>query len=862
MFLLDFGRTSVLPCSYSHIRQLLPQFCSVLPAQAVVARLAHIVPPLGSGGVWPESTSELFLKVAAQACRMREDSGMVGLVARMDGWGQDGVPVVTLYDTVTNTEENGIDLAKVLVTEGEARIVQIEERPCLSSHFPNVDKEHIVVDERLFINLEHILGVQMKIEKTMTQLVISEKERGIVLKMIELQRKWTQEMYDLQFEKVREGGMPGNVCINVDTTYDVVAEDEMRGEGDRKKIIKVNKCKKMDVEARADEGCVKTAGGDQSDGIGREISSKNEFPQLSARSSVEKCYRKSDINSITENDWTVGQICIAKWIEDYVWYRAQILEIVAEGLFNVIFIDYGNKADVGINDLVKTVSDIPGGDHVDENIENASSNEVCIQGYSEHCEHQPIDKPTKVHQKWSIGEVGIAKWVEDDVWYRAKILDIGDEGLYTVIFIDYGNESEVGENNFVMTVSDVPFDEQKDENVEELSMLSTSPKSQHQISNEITAGNEWIVGENCIAKWREDDVWYRAKIAEIGEEGLFKVIFMDYGNEAEVGGDYLVKTVFDVPTEEEKDENVNDVNLVELSATSTLKKSEEQTSDIKEKCLEWTVGQFCVAKWIKDDVWYRAKILDRGAEGLFNVVFIDYGNEAEVGLGDLVSSKADVPEGNWIDIYLERDDLPDHEDDCFDSVEMSLRSVSNEANNVKVNEIYQTEVDIKMDLEMKTVYDIVEMKEGRVLYDSKMKESSYGDSAGAGKGKFVSRLHVSHGVIHLVTWKKIRWVISMEISKLIPEWLSGYDCLNIVLKYKSVNFQMETLDARDEKEIWQELVMEGVGGLVDRNGKSVSTLSLYRFEDFFDILDILQVDLGMLYGNIMEIWEESKDFEI
>ena len=116
---------------------------------------------------------------------MREDSGMVGLVARMDGWGHDGVPVVTLYGTVTNTEENGIDLAKVLVTEGEARIVQIEERPCLSSHFPNVDKEHIVVDERLFINLEHILGVQMKIEKTMTQLVISEKERGIVLKMIE-----------------------------------------------------------------------------------------------------------------------------------------------------------------------------------------------------------------------------------------------------------------------------------------------------------------------------------------------------------------------------------------------------------------------------------------------------------------------------------------------------------------------------------------------------------------------------------------------------------------------------------------------------------------------------------------------------
>ena len=111
---------------------------------------------------------------------MREDRDMVGLVARMEGWGQDGVLVVTLYDTVTNMEENGIDLAILLVREGEARIADIEERPCLSSHFPKVEEEHIVVDESLFTYLEHIFGVQLEIQNTMAQLVTSEKERKIV----------------------------------------------------------------------------------------------------------------------------------------------------------------------------------------------------------------------------------------------------------------------------------------------------------------------------------------------------------------------------------------------------------------------------------------------------------------------------------------------------------------------------------------------------------------------------------------------------------------------------------------------------------------------------------------------------------
>ena len=43
--------------------------------------------------------------------------------------------------------------------------------------------------------------------------------------------------------------------------------------------------------------------------------------------------------------------------------------------------------------------------------------------------------------------------------------------------------------------------------------------------------------------------------------------------------------------------------------------------------------------------------------------------------------------------------------------------------------------------------------------------------------------------------------------------------------------------AAEEEEFWQELVMAEVGGgLLDRKGNLVSTLSLYRFVDLMEIL--------------------------
>merc|ERR1719334_1016714 len=120
----------------------------------------------------------------------------------------------------------------VLVKEGEARTLDREEKPCLRQDFPKVEEE--LGEESLFTYLEHLLGVQFKILNTMSQLGTSEKENKIVFEMTELHQKYRkliEEMYDLQFEKMKEveiSEIVGNSNM-VDTSNKVVVKDKTFG---------------------------------------------------------------------------------------------------------------------------------------------------------------------------------------------------------------------------------------------------------------------------------------------------------------------------------------------------------------------------------------------------------------------------------------------------------------------------------------------------------------------------------------------------------------------------------------------------------------------------------------------------------
>ena len=56
-------------------------------------------------------------------------------------------------------------------------------------------------------------------------------------------------------------------------------------------------------------------------------------------------------------------------------------------------------------------------------------------------------------------------------------------------------------------------------------------------------------GSDCVARWSEDQVWYRAQVAEVRPSGEFLVVFTDYGNSDLVEEGGILAGVEELPQE-------------------------------------------------------------------------------------------------------------------------------------------------------------------------------------------------------------------------------------------------------------------------------------------------------------------------
>merc|ERR1719318_356046 len=174
----------------------------------------------------------------------------------------------------------------------------------------------------------------------------------------------------------------------------------------------------------------------------------------------------------------VGDSVVARWSEDDVWYNAVVDSLdEVTGEAHVTFIDYGNTATVSISKIVATANDIPADEleMVDECVQLtsylplqsgplASIKEEEVSSSPSTPEASPPCKAV-TRKAWKVGEVCIARWADDGVWYNGKILELGDMGCL-VRFSDYGNEDTVREEDMVRKVGDIPADNDIDECVE------------------------------------------------------------------------------------------------------------------------------------------------------------------------------------------------------------------------------------------------------------------------------------------------------------------------------------------------------------------------------------------------------------
>jgi len=435
-------------------------------------------------------------------------------------------------------------------------------------------------------------------------------------------------------------------------------------------------------------------------------------------------------------EYVMGTMCLAKWGKDGIWYNAKIDKDCRERGVEVTFMNYNNSDFVKRENIVFSEEELPEGALVDGGVDQLVA-----------------------------GDLVVAKWQEDGVWYNAEILR-KELGRYLVLFIDYGNEALVEAQEVLLDVLDIPEREVLDMNVEVLREAVLD--SMDGVGVEATCRvQKWSVGNDCLARWLQDGKWYNAIVDEVilnsaespAEEYL--VTFTDYGNSEIVTVEDLAVNVDEIPVEERLlDENVvssdsgkrepspkpqflkaehdtyytrketevnvpqefktrftatndeeHNTNVIETNrkvlkkgAKVTVKKGEDNTwhkaviheviapdklyivryegngqyggappEDVvlgwgnqefmKDACtqqveneevdLKWNVGDQCIARWSVDNVWYNAKIVGVG-HGNIIVKFVDYGNEDNVIPEHVLKTVDEIPPHSFIDENVDK----------------------------------------------------------------------------------------------------------------------------------------------------------------------------------------------------------------
>ena len=223
---------------------------------------------------------------------------------------------------------------------------------------------------------------------------------------------------------------------------------------------------------------------------------------------------------------------------------------------------------------------------------------------------------------------------DTNMWHAGCVHKIISKDLIVVKNLDNQTYNGCSRNQVVLNIEDIPHgancaDSAKKTTKEKMkeSMVSDNPP-------------RFLPGDNCVARWSEDQVWYRAEI--ITTSPTITVQFIDYGNETEVRDCDIVSAGWEVPAQ--------DVNAGLVDAGVAFESEEESRGGLDDK-KTWSAGETCLARWEMDGVWYRVKVVEATSAGSTKVLFVDYGNQDDVTA--LVRTAAELCEGDVKDPFVE-----------------------------------------------------------------------------------------------------------------------------------------------------------------------------------------------------------------
>lgn len=243
-----------------------------------------------------------------------------------------------------------------------------------------------------------------------------------------------------------------------------------------------------------------------------------------------------------------------------------------------------------------------------------------------------VDQMTDEVKKEVLG----ALFVEDESWYRAVVLNTVESGS-EVLFIDYGNTAVATE--FVKLPdtlsSKLPMainckfekDDWPIEADNHLIALSDNGNTQFlmKVLKEGKPQTVSLVANNKIVEKELDQLFKLQSKEEISEDINNSCSISE---EREKAPNAIIKTVFLIQVN-----SPNDFFIQTAEATQQITSITDQlvgaTNFLQVDESSVTTGQIVAAQFDEDDLWYRAKIIDK-SETEIKVLFIDYGNKVNV----------------------------------------------------------------------------------------------------------------------------------------------------------------------------------------------------------------------------------------
>lgn len=247
---------------------------------------------------------------------------------------------------------------------------------------------------------------------------------------------------------------------------------------------------------------------------------------------------------------------------------------------------------------------------------------------------QEIASTLQLHEEFSIlncinpGDIVAAKYENDGVWYRAKVLNLEENSTFTVQFIDYGN-SELSSNFRKLPVKLAGYHAMAYhctlDNIDEEEKIIIIDTDFYNIVLEFMTSIEVVLTflnneEPFVVdmKWDKRDI--KIYLNNIISYGITPNVYKIQKSLCKPGTKIKVNVVYIKSIDEfylETDDSEEIKNKIE---------HELMNGTVWKPITEYKIGKLVIAKSETDNRWYRVRILESNPKGnKINCYLIDYG---------------------------------------------------------------------------------------------------------------------------------------------------------------------------------------------------------------------------------------------